>query len=391
LRSWFSKEPVAEGFSRKTVDCKTLCLLLWIIFTDELFNSYATCITNNETMATFESFNLAASFYWAKLIDHISHEEESDVVFVDQWGNTCLHQASFNKPPLNAIEALLSKPRLIRVCFQRARDGSTPFLVACGCMSSYDVLYGMLRKVKQEFPGELKLLADLKDYRGNSPFRELWIAFTKSTTFKLYTNRKEDLDICLNSFAFRDFLKKAKLVLYAAFTGELLPEDLHEFCFVTDRINTAHAFGWVSCTTSPEFYELYFAALSKYIQPQHEIEVSYSLHVAAATNWNSFMFSYFAEGLLKLYPEASCLSSHISCEYPLHIALKSGKKFSSGLTKLIESNPSALRTRDSTMFFPFMLAAINSRGENQCSDLNTVFDILRKDPAVCSAQPMFQT
>ena len=70
-------------------------------------------------MATFESFNLAASFYWAKLIDHISHEEESDVVFVDQWGNTCLHQASFNKTPLNAIEALLSKPKSIRVCFQR--------------------------------------------------------------------------------------------------------------------------------------------------------------------------------------------------------------------------------------------------------------------------------
>lgn len=77
--------------------------------------------------------------------------------------------------------------------------------------------------------------------------------------------------------------------------------------------------------------------------------------------------------LLKIFPDgASCKDS--SGRYPLHVALESGRTWSTGIAVLYHSHSPAIKFKDrGTGMHPFALAAAYS-------DIETVFCLLRANP-----------
>jgi len=95
------------------------------------------------------------------------------------------------------------------------------------------------------------------------------------------------------------------------------------------------------------------------------------LHVAAgapAYIRQNFEKTYGSriEMLVKKYPEAS-RKKNVKGELCLHIALRSGKTWDSGIKKILKAEPRGIKIKDTaTGLFPFMLAAIGNK--NPSSD-----------------------
>ncbi|KAL7425304.1 hypothetical protein ACHAXH_003494, partial [Discostella pseudostelligera] len=125
------------------------------------------------------------------------HNAQTQLYYMDQWGNTPLHAASYVKPPLRVIEVLFRVGRLLwryasyylnkddtvkakagaaapiwaRLC----KDGSTPFLVACSTGASLPVLNCYLDEIgyyiDQRWSSShyCQMAVLLPDNQGNTP------------------------------------------------------------------------------------------------------------------------------------------------------------------------------------------------------------------------------
>jgi ankyrin repeat protein len=111
-------------------------------------------------------------------------EDHKSVVFAatrqlaasDQYHNTALHAACYNKPPLRVVTSILNAASMVpgqatQLHFAKARDGSTPLQVACACGASKKVIRALLNP-----PGGLvsggRLVA-AADQQGDTPLSEL--------------------------------------------------------------------------------------------------------------------------------------------------------------------------------------------------------------------------
>lgn len=122
------------------------------------------------------------------------------------------------------------------------------------------------------------------------------------------------------------------------------------------------------------------------------------LHIAASAEpYESNASPGIVEGkaielLVRSYP-AGVMKVDREGRLPLHLALASGKTMAEGIEALIHSFPESIRARDpKTMLFPFMLAACATSGikkvksvEADLASLNTIYSLLRKDPAFVRA------
>lgn len=113
-----------------------------------------------------------------------------ELLFTDQWGNTVLHSACFQQPPLDVIEILLNMARqaciLQELVSKRSRDGSTALLVACATGATFEVIEALL------------LLSDIRNspsmtaYSIKPSFQQLLSQSQKNLT----DNKQEQLQPC---------------------------------------------------------------------------------------------------------------------------------------------------------------------------------------------------
>jgi hypothetical protein len=113
------------------------------------------------------------------------YQEEHNLVVVaamrqlaasDEYHNTALHAACYNKPPLRVVTSILNAASMVpgqasQLHLAKARDGSTALQVACACGASKKVIRALLNP-----PGALLSggrLAAVADLQGATPLSEL--------------------------------------------------------------------------------------------------------------------------------------------------------------------------------------------------------------------------
>lgn len=91
----------------------------------------------------------------------------------DEWGNTPLHAACYNKPPLRVVTSILLCASLasLNVHLVLTKDGSTPLNIACGTGASTDVLRVLLTPPRPLQDGGLAVT--IADTTGSTPLTEL--------------------------------------------------------------------------------------------------------------------------------------------------------------------------------------------------------------------------
>mmetsp|Transcript_26511 Transcript_26511/g.41126 ORF Transcript_26511/g.41126 Transcript_26511/m.41126 type:complete len:366 (+) Transcript_26511:210-1307(+) len=344
-------------------------------------------------MTTLYAYEATATFNWDRLIAHIESynhafpnqawRNESTDIFRDQWGNTALHQACFNKPPVAAINSLLSTEHLSSSLTMKARDGSTPFLIACACEASFEVLHALLcaaaDKRKSGSVGSIKYVASEPDLRLNTPLIELWGVFCKTACFKQFRKaceEKRNYSALLESDVFRSFWKKAELTVSAAYFGAVKVKD-HDQCEVPSL--PLHAFSSVACPPSFDFHRLLQHMYKGTIYNAQSVDENNDLplHVAARSVNNFISFAYIVGVLIDDFPEAVSVKDKEG-KYSLHLAIESGKFWEcGGLSAIVGVSPELLMLRDSSSrLYPFMLA-----GCVGAPSLNTIFELLRTNPS----------
>lgn len=346
-------------------------------------------------MTTLYAFEAAATFNWERLIAHIESYNhaypnqawlnENTDIFRDQWGNTALHQACFNKPPLKAINALLSTEHLTDSLIIKARDGSTPFLIACACEASFEVLHALLcaasDKRKSGCFRNVKYVASEPDLQFNTPLIELWGVFRKTFCFKEFRKtREEKCNYCVlfESDAFGKFWKKAELIVAAAYYGAA---NVREYDVHQGPSLPLHAFSSIACPPSFDFHHLIQHLYKGKIYNASSVDENNDLplHAAARSVNNYTSFKYIVGILIREFPQA-VTSKDRKGRYPLNLAIESGKTWEcGGLDTIIGVSPEMLMVRDCcSRLYPFMLAACASK---KLPSLNTIFELLRANPS----------
>ena len=141
-------------------------------------------ITNNNNYYE-DIFNYSHNNQERETLEQWLHRAYKQLFYVDQWGNTPLHAASYVKPPDEVIDALFMLGRAIwkfsssqketpvwGIC---CKDGSTPFLVASSTGASPSVLRRYIDEIEyyidQQWvhPQAARLLVVQPDNQGISP------------------------------------------------------------------------------------------------------------------------------------------------------------------------------------------------------------------------------
>jgi hypothetical protein len=116
----------------------------------------------------------------------------------DQWGNSALHAACYNKPPVRVVTALLTAasvapPEPLQIHTILSRDQSNPLLIACATGASLQVIEALL-----DPPGSGLLnggsLVTVADQLGSTPLSELAVHYELQRKSPMYAQTALPLD-----------------------------------------------------------------------------------------------------------------------------------------------------------------------------------------------------
>ena len=113
----------------------------------------------------------------------------------DQWGNTALHAACYNNPPLRVITTLLncaSVANLQNYHVMLTLDEATPLNIACATGASIDVIRALLNPPAGLCNGAIAVR--ISDKRGCTPLSELTIYYELQRKTPLYARTSLPLD-----------------------------------------------------------------------------------------------------------------------------------------------------------------------------------------------------
>jgi hypothetical protein len=328
----------------------------------------------------------------------------------DQWGNTTLHAACYNRPPVQVVASILNLAAAVASCaekesdsirmmihLKRARDGSTPLQVACACGASVQVIRALL---EAPYGGTVVAAAD---NMGATPLSDLVVQYElerKSTQHVRGSLPLSEVGTIVGAApVFTAFWTKVELLLQKAWSGS--------GGYISILHGTAHV-----AESCPQILIDLICRLSLHFASFSDDSGMLPLHVALSKKDRELHLksrgrrSYMVQKLLEVYPEAAAVpvDQRSALCYALgaglHWHTRDGTK--GPIHSLWRLCPSKLNGRDEeTGFLPFMLAAMRGRtvhdeeavaertasGSRLNDDviddllcLDTIFNLVRLDP-----------
>ena len=366
---------------------------------------------------------LVQAYDWAGSLARIASNPE-EAITVGIQGRTALHVACDQDAPAVVVEALLqaypeastmvgtsnmnplhitcssqhASVQVVRVLLESGKgqeasekqdvDGDMPLHTACRCGAPIEVLEVLL-KTNPAAVNE-------RDYEGLTPLLRLWVRYFVILGDDVIDAVKGPGDL---TGELLDAWNKTELLLRCAYMGSLRQDEGTIF-------RTVHAASAVDCPRA-------VVKIATIIHP-HQVEELDEQNMTplliAATAPIFKVRDLSDEGYLledRIHGDENCenrdddehhmdplqpsvieilvaASSHPACvpnsmgRLPLHLAIASGKQWGNGVEAILHANPDALMMQDPlTRLFPFLLAA-----ECQASETNTVFELLRTNPAL---------
>ena len=341
-------------------------------------------------------------------------------------GDTALHVACRNRPPVRAMKSLLDLvPELTMV--ENVNTGEIPLHLACQHNATLDVLRRLVanhpqsacfqsksppkKKKTSKFGGGRRFGAAAKSTSSSSasadvehhktPLRSLWDSRTTTDT-----NAKENYNTV--------FWQKVQALLEAIARfrqesegggdagqqsvdgGQDADENGGEGEANTSSLLLVHAAVYATLKDAPP--AILDFALDKMSQQVHQRDATQKLplHVAIGpAQWTdavaSKQFKFLSQEqqviskLLTLSPHAASVCNEEG-RYPMHSAVYNQHTWLGGVKEVFENAPEATYQVDPvTHFYPFQLAAIPVR-EQAAVDLDTIFCLLRVQPDVFGDQ-----
>jgi len=293
---------------------------------------------------------------------------------------------------LHVIRVLL-EGGLIQQTQMRDVDGDTPLHNACRCGAPIEVLEILLRA----YPDAV----NQRDYEGMTPLVRLWVRYFVILGNDVIQNFKGPNDM---TGELGEAWSKTELLLRCAYHGPLPPEgtDLPPFSVV-------HAAAAVDCPRpvvriATIIYPhqvmeqdkegctpLMVAAKSPIYKVRDLSDAGYMLedqiHGDVTPDYDNILEDEDTSGqpsVIDILLEASTQAARIrdsSGRLPVHLALKTGKRWNQGVKELIRCYPEGLHVPGpSTKLVPFQLAAWGTK-----TDLNTLFECVREHPSMLSS------
>ena len=164
-------------------------------------NSQNKDVENSQENYHYGMYDYSQENVHKKTLEEALHDAHAQLFYIDQWGNTPLHAASYVKPPLDVIDALFRLGRAIvkyspvncregctPMWATTCKDGSTPFLVASSTGASIEVIHRYMDEIEYYIqhkwvvhPHSARMLVVQPDDQGTSPlqgfmsFHWVWI------------------------------------------------------------------------------------------------------------------------------------------------------------------------------------------------------------------------
>jgi len=309
---------------------------------------------------------------WEKVIKRVQENPEEarlrNLVGPEGGQTTALHEAAMNDAPLDVIEALLQAyPEATEA---QDDDGWTPLHTSCYFDASHEIVkrlleadLGAVYKKDNEGRLALHLIHEVIAFRWDSEVRQA-----------LHSEYVEDIQKILNDEDLLRIRFKFKLLVKAAYHRSIqdpLPggkvwRPLHA-CAGVER-----------CPVS--FMELATKGNAHLLKEPDE-NGNLPLHIAAAnpnfTDDRRERFTSVAY-LLSEYPQAAAVKNNKG-EYPLHLAVRSGKTWGNGVENILTAFPGAILERDTVFdLYVFKVAAIVGKGSLE--SLTTCYHLLKAFP-----------
>lgn len=360
-------------------------------------------------------FCCVSTYSWDILIQcchYLEHgltpERRKILTRTDQWGNTVLHAACYNRPPLAVVQSLLaaSKAHVYELHLQQARDGSTPLQVACACGASVSVIQSLLA-ANAHTPREGASVVCHADQMGGTPLSDLVIQYSLERQIRSHIKLSWPLDQ-INSIAhvsscsdlFRSFWAKCRLLLYAAVSSEYTSETRVPLSIIEQAAYLAE-----SCP--PVLTDLIFRCCFDHVHDHAELLQSILSRWSRRhrqQSWHPMSLQrrdYFIQNLLRAYPDSVSLAKRTT----LCLALEAGLHWHSdpkGTTGLLQTiwrlRPKQLTVpdvADNLGLYPFCVPAIAPTSSSlissdiqDLSTLDTIYCLLRLKPDVISLQSL---
>jgi hypothetical protein len=316
-----------------------------------------------------ELYDLVIDRNWDHAICHC-REHSIDAEFQDgDTMETPLYLACQNHPPFRLIRALLKA--FPAGAETPSRHGDLPLDIACRYNASIEVL----RELVKDHPDTVGQSSKW----GKTAVSALWEGRTTTASLRV----EEDYsDI---------FWQKIQVLLEALATSRQQAQ-----CVPTDTLYIVHAVVALGSLGCP--YEVLKYVLQKYPEQVSQTDGMgrLPLHIAVGpAQWSHRSRRKYKPRekrvivrLLEMYPPGARTfdPTEPAGRYPLHTALTCRHQWKTGLQELFEGAPEAISLPDPvTRVYPFQLASIPIR--STMVDLDTIYHLLRTQPAVLEAQP----
>jgi len=368
---------------------------------------------------------LVQGYDWTGTLARIQSNPE-EARNVDFQGRTALHVACDQDAPAFVVQALLSaypeasimvgtsnmnplhitcssqhaSVQVVRVLLESGMgheaskrqdvDGDMPLHAACRCGAPMEVLEVLLKAN----PAAVME----RDYEGLTPLLRLWVRYFVILGDYVIDAVKGAADL---TGELGEAWKKTELLLRCAYLGSLQQDEGTVFRAVhaASAVDCPRAVVKIATIVHPQQVEeldeqkltpLLIAAMAPIFKVRDLSDEGYLLEdrIHGDENYeNGDEDDHYLEeeslqpSVIEILVTASgdpAFSPDPKGRLPLHLAIASGKVWGNGVKAIMDANPDALMMQDSvTRLYPFLLAA-----EGQNSDVNTIFELLRSNPAL---------
>lgn len=322
----------------------------------------------------------------------------------DEWGNTALHAACYNNPPLPVVTSILNctnAANLREYHLILTRDNSTPLNIACATGASTDVIRVLLNPPSRMNDGGIAVC--IPDSQGSTPLVELTINYElqrKSPVYnrsalpleQVYSVDDSIIEPLLKSYWIKVemLIRSAWFVLRSRFgaCASLLhaAAALCEHCPTSLTCLICRSFQAKADLTSQEgFLPLHLALLTssgKYGTKQNGLRFAHR-----RTMWIQTLANLYPAGVRAVIPKTgrSIFCQAIAAGLHWHhigdqFQRDSAEDQIGPLQFLWKHDNDALSSPDLITGLPPFLLAATVTGEDQVSQLDTIFCLLRSHP-----------
>ena len=366
---------------------------------------------------------LVQAYDWAGSLARIASNPE-EAITVGIQGRTALHVACDQDAPAVVVEALLkaypdasimvgtsnmnplhitcssqhASVQVVRVLLESGKgqeasekqdvDGDMPLHTACRCGAPIEVLEVLL-KTNPNAVNE-------RDYEGLTPLLRLWVRYFVILGDDVIDAVKGPGDL---TGELLDAWNKTELLLRCAYMGSLHHDEgaIFRTVHAASAVDCPRAVVKISTIIHPHQVEeldeqnmtpLLIAAIAPIFKVRDLSDEGYLLEDRIHGDENcdnrdddehhmDELQPSVVEILIAASSDSACVPNSLG-RLPLHLAIASGKKWENGVEAILHAYPDALTMQDPlTRLYPFLLAA-----ECQTSETNTIFELIRTNPAL---------